>query len=101
MLNETNKVVYSACFGGFGLSDAAEALYLERTGEEFCSFDTPRHCPALVAVVEELGDAANSNYSRLVVKEIKGNQYRIHEYDGSETVYTPHSKWHWTTIGEE
>jgi len=45
--------------------------------------------PALVQVVEELGDAANDIYAKLLIKELPaGTLYRIDEYDGNETVMT-------------
>lgn len=83
------KVVINTCYGGFGLSKEAEELYESRTGEFFCNYDTPRHDPTLVKVVEELGDAANGRYSDLTVVRVEGDRYYIEEYDGYETVVTP------------
>ncbi len=103
------KVVYNACFGGFGLSrKAAERLaqlgvesadndmkeYDKRPGVFGFTFnpsedELPRHDPRLVQVVEELGDEANGTFADLQVAEIEGNRYRIDEYDGNEGVQTP------------
>lgn len=47
-----------------------------------------RHDPALVQVVEELGDKANGKYAKLRIAEVSG-PYRIDEYDGFESVETP------------
>lgn len=47
-----------------------------------------RHDPALVQVVEELGDKANGEYAKLAIEEVYG-PYRIDEYDGFESVKTP------------
>jgi len=89
-----NKVVYNACFGGFGLSDAAKERYAELTGADVSNYhrwDFTRHDPALVQVVEELGDAASGFCGNLQIAEIEGSVYRIDEYDGAETVETPDS----------
>ena len=87
------KVVYNADYGGFGLSDAAAARYIELKGfvlntEVHIERDAiPRHDPCLVQVVEELGTDVNTNYSDLRIREVPdGSRYRIHEYDGFETV---------------
>jgi len=88
----TNKVVYNACFGGFGLSDEAEARYAELSGSD--GGYQSRHDPILVRVVEELGEAASGN---LRIAEIEGSIYRIDEYDGSESVETPDS-YDWVQI---
>ena len=93
------KVVYNNCYGGFGLSAAAYALYCEKKGIEpdqedvycgtwrpdCCDPPVPRHDPTLVSVVEELGERANGTHARLSLAEGEG-PYRIDEYDGSETV---------------
>lgn len=45
--------------------------------------------PALVQVVEELGEKANGWAAKLVVEELpKGTLYRIDEYDGYESIET-------------
>lgn len=127
------KIVYNACFGGFGLSHEAMMRYAEIKGitlytnkdkfgasyylcpveeyeqilaEErampvdtrrfdrssalyFCDRDIDRADPALVQVVEELGDAASDEFAKLRIENVSpGTLYRIDEYDGSETVMT-------------
>jgi hypothetical protein len=42
-----------------------------------------------VRCVETLGDEAGGRVANLEVRELKGNRYRIDEYDGSEEVYEP------------
>jgi hypothetical protein len=129
------KVVYNACYGGFGLSKEAVQRYWEikdqqvwiederwefnvylvppeerlkplSTQEIFAMSkderiayneaysaqswyygDVVRHDPALVQVVEELGDKANGMCANLTIKEVDG-PYRIEEYDGFESVET-------------
>lgn len=115
------KVVYNACFGGYGLSDKAIKLYAELAGieiypvkdrwitfwfteepngrsaeemfnqgvKDFSADSIERHDPILVQVVETLGDEASDSCARLRIAEISGSQYRISEYDGSESVIEP------------
>lgn len=102
-----NKVVYNACFGGFSLSVAAMKWLAENAREEIKVIaqdqlrkypdykfgyhvrDIERHDPDLVRCVETLGNAANGSCANLEVRELKGNRYRIDEYDGYEDVYEP------------
>lgn len=103
------KIVINTCFGGFGLSQEAQALMhelgsvyvreltpLEREESVFhdedqflLAYEIPRHDPLLVQAVEELGSRANTSCARLAVVEIPGALYRIREYDGRESVETP------------
>ena len=117
-----NKVVYNACYGGFGLSAKATELYAERKGiklfrgeksfgsygyyytdeslseESFYCPTYVRHDPDLVAVVEELGsEAASGGFAKLRVYRLSGNRYMIEEYDGFETVTEDFGD-HWTYI---
>jgi len=53
-----------------------------------------RDDPDLVAVVEELGELANTRFSQLKVVEIPdGTEWEIDEYDGMETVHEKHRSW--------
>jgi hypothetical protein len=57
--------------------------------------DIARNDPALVQVVEELGDAANGSCAKLRVCDLpKGTIYRIDEYDGRESV-VPQDGYQW------
>lgn len=111
------KVVYNACFGGFGLSrKAAERLAqlgVAGMDEEIKSrdkssfrglgecFSLPdgieRHDPRLVQVVEEFGKEASGAFADLKIETIKGKKYIIDEYDGHESVTTP-SDIKWVTV---
>jgi hypothetical protein len=100
------KIVYNACFGGFGLSDAAMKRYAELKGWTYYENqglgyfadegrqrvnrrDVDRADPVLAQVVEELGDEANTRFSDLRIRELPaGTKYRIDEYDGNESVCT-------------
>tara|TARA_R110001583_G_scaffold162148_2_gene314297 strand:- start:961 stop:1266 length:306 start_codon:yes stop_codon:yes gene_type:complete len=96
-----HKVVVNSCYGGFGLSEAAEERFKELAGKEYQPFgphSVPRHNPILIQVVEELGEeAASGDYSELTVSEITGTQYWIEEYDGCEILRTPENM-RWITI---
>ena len=53
--------------------------------------DIPRTDPALVQVVEELGEKANGRFAHLVIRELpEGTRYRIDEYDGNESIENEH-----------
>lgn len=88
------KIVYNACFGGYGLSEAAIMRYADIKGINiaiggFSVYDIERTDPALVQVVEELGEAANGTSAALRITKLPaGTLYRIDEYDGSESVMT-------------
>ncbi len=92
-----HKVVINQCYGGFSLSAAAEAAWESRTGREFDSWDVPRHDPDLIAIVKLFGEEADGDCAELQIVTITGNQYRIHKYDGAETLYTPETT-KWITI---
>jgi hypothetical protein len=71
---------------------AIAAKYLRKSPNEpygFHCHDIPRHDPDLVRCVETLGDEAGGGVANLEVRELKGNRYRIEEYDGQEDIYEP------------
>tara|TARA_R110000822_G_scaffold5031_11_gene21854 strand:+ start:8272 stop:8562 length:291 start_codon:yes stop_codon:yes gene_type:complete len=85
------KIVYNACYGGFGLSNEAIVRYAEikGLGPVAKRKRIERNDPALVQVVEELGDKANGGCAELRIIDIPaGTLYRIDEYDGAESVMT-------------
>ena len=109
-----NKVVYNSTYGGYCLSKtavewlaenardevkaiAAEciqkkafALYpIKENKEGTALYEVERHDPDLVRCVETLGKAANGGFAKLAIRELKGNRYRIDDYDGWEEVYEP------------
>lgn len=94
------KIVYNACFGGFGLSPEGLALYNQLSGKkETYGRHICRHDPHLVSVVEQLGGEASGFCADLQIEEITGNLYRIDEYDGSESVETP-DRVEWIDVSE-
>lgn len=91
------KIVYNSCFGGFSLSPEAvrmgkrmsDSEDWNETDEKYGFFGGPRHDATLVKVVEELGEKANGDCASLRICELPdGTEYRIDEYDGSESVET-------------
>lgn len=106
------KIVFNACFGGFGLSDEAMERYAEikgwqfikdtlgswstskiidLKGNEYSQYDLEgdRTDPVLIQVIEELGAVANGWAADLQIADLpRGTRYRIDEYDGSESVMT-------------
>ena len=93
-----NKVVVNNCYGGFSISDDAVTWMREHGsaieyGDNYAT-GIPRHDPILVACVEALGETVNGMVAELTVVTIEGSQYRIHEYDGMESVQEPSDlKW--------
>lgn len=88
------KVVINNCFGGFGLSDAAEAEFRERSGRSGSVYDIERNDPDLVAIVEEMGVSANGRFASLKIVEIPdGVNFIIKEYDGNEHIAEVHRTW--------
>ena len=73
--------------------DAASPITQDRYARSNAMYFSPsgieRTDPALVQVVEELGDKANGKYAKLCIYEVPaGTLYRIDEYDGNESVET-------------
>ena len=107
------KIVINKKYGGFGLSEEAVLLYGDKKGlniiaqqdeviktithyflnevkeeNSFCEWDIERNDPVLVEVVEQLGDLANSCYSKLKVVEVPDDvKWYIHDYYGNEKVH--------------
>lgn len=90
------KIVINRCFGGFGVSKAFiekwNALYpdaADTKGYGFM-FDTPtfRTSPAVIELIEQMGEDAYGDYAELRVVELPDNMtdYRLMEYDGAETI---------------
>jgi hypothetical protein len=111
------KIVINACHGGFGLSHDAVMRYADLKGINlvvdtpknnislyykgfisaenfFHEWDIPRNDPALVQVVEELGEKASDSCAKLRIVEIPANvEWEIDEYDGDEWVSEKHRRW--------
>jgi hypothetical protein len=89
------KIVINTCYGGFGLSKEALALFNERTGTVITyDFEIKRNDPILVEIVEQLGEAAGGFFSALKVVEIPDDvEWGIEEYDGNEWIAEKHRTW--------
>ena len=93
------KIVINARHGGFGLSDAAMLRYAEikkiEDVDSICTYDICRADPALIQVVEELGERSHDRYAKLRIVEIPEDvSWYIHEYDGLEHVAERHRTWY-------
>ncbi|MEI8135671.1 MAG: hypothetical protein WCH46_11480 [bacterium] len=93
------KIVINSRHGGFGLSDEAMRRYAEiKKIEDVNSvhiYDICRDDPALVQVVEELGEKSHDRYSELRVVEIPDRiSWIVLEYDGLEHVAEQHRTWY-------
>lgn len=113
------KIVINKKHGDFLLSEEAVLLYGDKKGlniiaEEdkviktithyflnevknenlFAEWEIERTDPVLVEVVEQLGDLANSCYSKFKVVEVPDDvKWYIHNYYGNEEVHEEHRKW--------
>jgi hypothetical protein len=96
-LKGVRRVVINDCYGGFGLSDVAVAMYKEMTGitsEDFYDRNLERDDPYLVDIVKKLGSKANGSHSNLKIVEIPADvAWHIGEYDGNEWVAEDHRTW--------
>lgn len=65
-----------------------DKIYSYGRGDEF------RSDPILVAVVERLGEEANTRHSKLKIVDIPdGVDFEIDEYDGMESIHERHRTW--------
>ena len=87
------QIVINVCHGGFGLSELASNHYRALAGIPLAEFrwEIARDDPHLVQTVEQLGELADTRYSRLKVVEIPDDvEWYIEEYDGMEWVAEAH-----------
>ncbi len=96
-LRGVSRIVINECHGGFNLSEAGIARYMELTGQterDFAHRDIPRDDPYLVQVVRELGIKASGSCAKLKIVEVPGDvSWHIAEYDGMEWVAEDHRTW--------
>jgi hypothetical protein len=113
------KIVINKNYGSFTLSEEAILLYGEKKGlniiskrdevikglnhyflneekeeNSFVEWDIERTDPALIEVVEQLGDLANTRHTRLKIVEVPDDiKWYILDYDGIEEVHECHRVW--------
>ena len=89
------KIVINACYGVFGLSKEALALFNERSGTVVTyDIEIKRNDPILVEIVEQLEEDASSSFAELKVVEIPDDVvWGIEEYDGNEWIAEKHRTW--------
>lgn len=89
------KVVINTCFGGFGLSEAAEAECERRFGKS--SHELGRNHEGLISLIEEIGlEEAAGDYAKLKILNIPDDvldAFEIEDYDGMESVHEWHRSW--------
>jgi hypothetical protein len=96
------KVVYNSVFGGFGMSKEGLAKYNRLTSKDVkhAQAISPDD-PILIHLVETMGDAMDTEYSRLKIKEfpIKYKSFlKWTEYDGRETVRIDYERYLISTV---
>jgi hypothetical protein len=88
------KVVINTCYGGFELSNTALNLYNEKRKKldlqpYTWSYNIQRNDLLLIEVIEELGNDANADYSKLEIVIIPTeykDYYEIEECEGIESI---------------
>jgi hypothetical protein len=96
--NETFKVVYNACYGGFDLSAHGIDVYNRRTSKNITDPECiAREDHVLIDIVETMaGKDINKKHSKLKVKEFSKkfkNFLLWQEYDGYESVRIDYNKY--------
>jgi len=117
------KIAINTSFGGFGISEQAFEALLTRKNIEFDVVETEkswrgndyylagrphsdstyisfydfyqqRNDPDLIAVIEQMGEAANGKYADIKIVDIPDDiDWHIVEYDGLEHVAEAHRTW--------
>ena len=88
------KIVINRCYGGFGVSDEGIARLIELGVTLDDWFYKNRNNPFLIQMVEELGEKANTDYSKLKIIEIPDNiDWEIVGIGGMEKVEEVHRSW--------
>lgn len=81
-----SRVVINACYGGFGMSEEAVQLYEQLSGSS-CPRYPQRADPVLIQVVEELGERASDQYSKLEIVNVPDHvEWTLGECDGKEWI---------------
>lgn len=90
-----NRVTELSNEAFFALPHAERIEYDRKWSEQTLHAGSiPRNDPALVQVVEELGDKAGSRFSKLTVVEVPDDvKWQIEEYDGLEHIAEAHRVW--------
>ena len=115
---KTRKILINSDFGGFGLSDKAIELYLNKKGfkfttekkssafsdrrlifyvneQYFSEHDLKRDDPVLIETVEELGlKEVTDSFCSLKIVEIPYDvEWTLQGYDGNEWIAEKHRIW--------
>jgi len=119
-LRGIRHVVINRCHGGFGISPAAQLLYLQRSMTEYTVEDREsrdeterygqlirvdgvpwdgryiaRDDTVLVSVIRELGTKSYGQFAKLKIVEVPADvNWVIDDYDGQEWVAEVHRRWY-------
>ena len=93
------KIVVNTRYGGFGLSEEAEAMFRSReadpAADRWSDRNVDRSDAILVAMVEADAEGVSGDYAELAIIEIPDDvDWVIEEYDGKEWVAERHRTWH-------
>ena len=89
LVSPAERIKHKSTKEFFAMSMDERTAYNKATSEQTWYYmNVDRHDPALIQVVEELGEKANGAHADLQIEEVDG-LYKIEEYDGNETVVTP------------
>ena len=103
------EVLYNECYGGFGISKEALALYNKKLLERNSTAEIKKDCyffnrtdPILLEVYHEMdggssnqGEGFNRSSSKIIIDKIQKiykDYYVISEYDGQETVNVDYNR---------
>lgn len=78
-------ILYNSCYGGFGISEKAKRMYMEREMTyKFCEYKC-RFDKEMIKIFDEIGKEINDKYSK-IKKHLVLEDYPIefNEYDGLE-----------------
>ena len=90
----TIKIAINTIYGGFALSEVAEARYRDLTGTHIHIYNIQRDDTVLIQVIEELGKSASAAYSRVRIVEVPlGTNWNILDCDGLEIVVDEDRIW--------
>ena len=94
------RIVINTDFGGFGLSEKAEALYkayagIEQDATDWYDWMLERNDPILLQVIEQLGvNDASGKHANLKIVDVPDDvEWEVAEHDGKEWVAECHRTW--------
>lgn len=94
------RIVINDCYGGFALSETAEALYkayagIKQDATDWTDWMIDRNDPILLQVIDQLGvKEASGQHASLKIVEVPDEvEWYIEDNDGNEHVAETHRTW--------